>query len=103
MTSSTSAGSSAGALARTCRIACAARSSGRVSLNDPRCDLASGVRLLATMTASLIQESIHRPMATSRLPNVWHQQKRRRHDDEVDHKEDREISDDVLELHFRDR
>ena len=31
-----------------------ARSSGRVMLNDPRWDLASGVRLLATMTASLI-------------------------------------------------
>ena len=31
---------------------CAARSSGRVMLNDPRWDLASGVRLLATMTAS---------------------------------------------------
>src|SRR5947207_15408864 len=98
MTSSTSAGSSAGALARTCRIACAARSSGRVSLNDPRCDLASGVRLLATMTASLIQESIHRAMATSRLPHVWHQQERRRHDDEVEHNDDLQIYDGVPEL-----
>src|SRR5262245_56641384 len=35
----------------------AARSSGLVRLNDPRCDLASGVRLLATMTASLIGTS----------------------------------------------
>src|SRR5262249_31639362 len=32
----------------------AARSSGRVMLNDPRCDLARGVRELATTTASLM-------------------------------------------------
>ena len=40
-------------LPSTWRIACAARSSGRVMLNEPRSDLASGVRELATMTASL--------------------------------------------------
>jgi hypothetical protein len=33
---------------------CAARSSGRVRLNDPRYDFASGVRELATTTASLM-------------------------------------------------
>ena len=33
----------------------AARSSGRVRLNEPRNDFASGVRELATMTASLIE------------------------------------------------
>src|SRR2546423_39090 len=33
---------------------CATRSSGRVRLNDPRNDLASGVRALATTTASRI-------------------------------------------------
>src|SRR5438552_206962 len=33
---------------------CAARSSGRVRLNDPRNDFANGVRELATITASLI-------------------------------------------------
>ena len=32
---------------------CAARSSGRVRLNDPRCDFASGVRTLATLEADL--------------------------------------------------
>ena len=35
------------------RMQCAARSSGRVMLNEPRNDFASGVRELATMTASL--------------------------------------------------
>ena len=34
---------------------CAARSSGRVRLNEPRNDFASGVRELATITASLIK------------------------------------------------
>jgi hypothetical protein len=33
---------------------CAARSSGRVALNDPRNDFASAVRELVTTTASLI-------------------------------------------------
>jgi hypothetical protein len=33
---------------------CAARSSGRVALNDPRKDFASAVRELVTTTASLI-------------------------------------------------
>src|SRR6202795_3684018 len=55
MTSSTSAGSSWGTLPRASRIQCAARSSGRVRLNDPRNDLASAVRELATMTASLMK------------------------------------------------
>src|SRR5215510_15715256 len=54
MTSSTSAGSRRGALPSTSLMQCAARSSGRVRLNDPRNDLASGVRELATTTASLI-------------------------------------------------
>jgi hypothetical protein len=34
---------------------CAARSSGRVMLNDPRKDFASAVRELVTTTASLIK------------------------------------------------
>jgi len=34
---------------------CAARSSGRVILNEPRNDFASAVRELATTTASLIR------------------------------------------------
>src|SRR6185295_14376096 len=54
MTSSTSLGSRPGTLAIAWRIAWAARSSGRVALNEPRTDLASGVRELATMTASLM-------------------------------------------------
>ena len=44
----------AGALPSTSAMQWAARSSGRVMLNEPRCDLASGVRELATMTASLM-------------------------------------------------
>jgi hypothetical protein len=54
ITSSISAGSSCGALPRTSLMQWAARSSGRVMLNDPRWDLASGVRELATTTASLM-------------------------------------------------
>src|SRR5688572_8668492 len=52
ITSSTSAGSSPAAFRNTSPMQWAARSSGRVMLNDPRWDLASGVRLLAMMTAS---------------------------------------------------
>src|SRR5689334_7270754 len=37
---------------------CAARSSGRVRLNEPRNDLARGVRELATITTSLINDNI---------------------------------------------
>src|SRR5580700_6161459 len=55
MTSPISAGSSVGVLRRTSRTQCAARSSGRVMLNDPRYDFASAVRELATTTASLIR------------------------------------------------
>src|SRR5947208_1588805 len=55
ITSSTSAGSSCGVFRRTSRMQCAARSSGRVRLNDPRNDFASGVRELATITASRIR------------------------------------------------
>src|SRR5208283_4765456 len=55
ITSSTSRGSSWGVLRNTSLIQCAARSSGRVRLNDPRNDLASAVRELATMTASLMK------------------------------------------------
>ena len=54
ITSSISFGSSWGALPRTSLMQWAARSSGRVMLNDPRWDLARGVRELATTTASLI-------------------------------------------------
>src|SRR5580765_5485944 len=54
ITSSISAMSSCGALPSTSLMQWAARSSGRVMLNDPRWDLASGVRELATTTASLI-------------------------------------------------
>src|ERR1700732_2576034 len=55
MTSSTSRGSRLGVLRRTSWMQCAASSSGRVRLNDPRNDLASAVRELATMTASLLK------------------------------------------------
>src|SRR5580765_2258702 len=54
ITSSTSLASSWGALPRTSLMQWAARSSGRVMLNDPRWDLARGVRELATTTASLM-------------------------------------------------
>ena len=47
---------------------CAARSSGRVMLNDPRWDLASGVRLLATMTASRMYDQFY--MRIIRLTEV---------------------------------
>src|SRR5260370_10062236 len=57
MTSLTSAGSSAGVLRKTSFMQCAARSSGRVILNDPRNDFASAVRELATTTASLMTNS----------------------------------------------
>src|SRR5260221_12893554 len=53
-TSSISLGSSLGVLRNTSWIQCAARSSGRVMLNDPRKDFASAVRELVTTTASLI-------------------------------------------------
>src|SRR5689334_15777836 len=58
ITSSISPGSSCGVLASTSLMQCAIRSSGRVRLNDPRNDLASGVRALATTTASLILDSL---------------------------------------------
>src|SRR2546427_9539297 len=57
ITSSTSFESSCGTLPRTSLMAWAVKSSGRVRLNEPRNDLASGVRELATMTASLITVS----------------------------------------------
>src|SRR5262249_26307939 len=57
ITSSTSLGSSCGTLPRTSLMVCAVKSSGRVMLNEPRNDLASGVRELATMTASLMRIS----------------------------------------------
>src|SRR6266404_2413120 len=53
-TSSISAGSNSGTLRRRSWMQWAARSSGRVRLNEPRKDFARGVRELATMTASLI-------------------------------------------------
>ena len=46
-----------GTLPSTWRRQWATRSSGRVILNDPRNDFASGVRELATTTASLMAES----------------------------------------------
>src|SRR6202050_5582548 len=52
--SSISFASSFGVLSKTSLMQCAARSSGRVRLKDPRKDLARGVRELATTTASLI-------------------------------------------------
>src|SRR5262249_43742855 len=55
ITSSTSLGSSCGTLTRTRLIVWAVKWSGGVRLNEPRNDLASGVRELATMTASLIE------------------------------------------------
>src|SRR5262249_24039106 len=54
MTSSTSVSSTWGTLPRASLMAWAARSSGRVRLKEPRCDLARGVRELATTTASLM-------------------------------------------------
>src|SRR2546428_10455328 len=56
ITSSISAGSSWGTLPSTSLMQWAARSSGRVRLNDPRKDLARGGRELATTTASLMAE-----------------------------------------------
>src|SRR6202140_1122916 len=55
MTPSTSRGWRLAVLRRTSWMQCAASSSGRVRLNDPRNDLASAVRELATMTASLMK------------------------------------------------
>src|SRR3972149_6051551 len=54
MTSSISFTSSCGTFPRASLMQWAARSSGRVMLNAPRKDLASGVRELATTTASLM-------------------------------------------------
>src|SRR2546425_4742963 len=54
ITSSTSLGSSWGTLPSASLMQWAARSEGSVMLNEPRCDLASGVRELATTTASLM-------------------------------------------------
>src|SRR5438105_6972333 len=54
ITSSTSLGSSCGTLPSASLMQWAARSEGSVMLNEPRCDLASGVRELATTTASLM-------------------------------------------------
>src|SRR5213594_3666282 len=58
ITSSTSCESSWGTLPRTSLMQWAVKSSGRVRLNEPRNDLASGVRELATMTASLMTVSL---------------------------------------------
>src|SRR2546429_2587520 len=54
ITSSTSFLSSCGTLPSASLMQWAARSDGSVMLNEPRADLASGVRLLATTTASLM-------------------------------------------------
>src|SRR5713226_3623512 len=60
MTSAISPASSCGVFFSTSWIQCAARSSGRVRLKDSRKDLASGVRELATITASLIESCLRR-------------------------------------------
>src|SRR2546421_12947814 len=57
ITSSTSFLSSCGTLPSASLMQWAARSDGSVMLNEPRADLASGVRLLATTTASLMAGS----------------------------------------------
>src|SRR5438876_2786064 len=54
MTSSTSAGSTVGTRRSSSRTHCAAMSSGRARLNEPRNDLARPLRTLATITASRI-------------------------------------------------
>ena len=71
MTSSISVGSSCGALPSTSLMQWAARSSGRVRLNDPRNDLASGVRELATMTASLMGTPFSGGEAVGSIPQRW--------------------------------
>src|SRR5208282_1063518 len=68
MTSSTSRGSSWGVLRSTSWMQCAASSSGRVRLNDPRNDLARAVRELATMTASLMTVSYVFVKGTASFP-----------------------------------
>src|SRR3989338_6853077 len=60
ITSSTSFGSSCGVLPRTSLMQWAVKSSERVRLNEPRNDFASGVRELATMTASRMMVSLVR-------------------------------------------
>src|SRR2546426_582463 len=67
ITSSTSFGSSCGTLPRRSLMLWAVKSSGRVRLNEPRNDLASGVRELATMTASLMTVSF----VESEAPSAW--------------------------------
>src|SRR5713101_3028138 len=59
-TSSISLGSSFGVLCNTSLMQCAASSSGRAILNEPRKDLVSAVRELATTTASLISTPLLR-------------------------------------------
>src|SRR5437899_7160041 len=68
MTSSTSLGSSCGTLPSTSLMVWAVKSSGRVRLNAPRNDLASGVRELATMTASLMNVSFDRRASVGGAP-----------------------------------
>src|SRR5919108_1344445 len=69
ITSSTSLGSSWGTLPSASLMQWAARSDGSVMLNDPRCDLASGVRELATTTASLMAPPLRgRRLSRLRLP-----------------------------------
>ena len=55
---------------------CAARSSGRVMLKEPRWDFANGVRLLATMTASLRADNdsvLYRAHMNIRAAILWEQ------------------------------
>src|SRR5438270_13747761 len=66
MTSSISNESTCGVFRSTSPIQCAARSSGRVRLNDPRNDFASGVRELATTTASRTRRRLSRVLAEGR-------------------------------------
>src|SRR5437868_6737245 len=58
ITSAISAGSNPGAWSSTARRQWAAWSSGRVRFSDPRNDLASGVRAVATTTASLMARGL---------------------------------------------
>jgi hypothetical protein len=68
ITSSISTGSSCGTLPSTSLMQCAARSSGRVRLKEPRKLLARGVRELATTTASLMAAPFRRWRG---LPGVY--------------------------------
>src|SRR5262249_54176165 len=84
ITSSTSFLSSCGTLPSASLMQCAARSDGRVMLKDPRCDLASGVRLLATTTASLMARPfVRRVERAASVPLIGLPEQQLRHAVEV--------------------